>query len=265
MKCKNNLLFKETAVWKSIESTLTLFGFLQNSKEERSTVRVIDLGCYQGEYTAEFAKLGFDTIGMEAREDNLLRCNELKTNLRLTNLNFIKDDVRNIANYGKFDIVLCYGLLYHLNDPASFLKQLYGSTNKLLLLNTHFSPERDIRYGLGIINTYFIAPIQKRIHLFEYTQNYRLSPLVLNENYRGRWYKEWNKSLSQNKIEKYLLASYNNDRSFWLCKKDLTRAIHDAGFNNVFEQFNYTGDLMPHHYSNFYNRAMFVAIKGNPV
>ena len=257
----DQILLGKSAVWKSIESTMKLFNLLPDSPEQRSKLRVADLGCLEGGYAVEFAKLGFDTLGIEAREDNLVKCNYVKSDLRLSNLNFVKDDVRNLANYGNFDIVLCYGLLYHLNDPADFLKKISECTNKLLLLNTHFAPESDIRYTLGSLNTYVIAPIQKRLKLRSGTQNYRLSSLTNHEGYRGRWYREWSNSADKNKIEKLLWASYNNSKSFWLCKKDLTTAIMDAGFNNVFEQFNFTGDLFPDNYTEYYNRSMFIGVK----
>lgn len=256
---ENEVLLGESAVWKSIGNSINLF--LPGTKEERSRLRVVDLGCLEGGYAVEFAKMGFDTLGIEAREDNLAKCNYVKDNLDLPNLNFVKDDVRNIANYGKFDIVLCYGLLYHLNDPIDFLKKISSCTNKLLFLNTHFAKERDIRYGLGFLNTRFIAPIQKRTQLFEFTKNQRLSPITYHEGYRGRWYKEWSKNVGKNRIEKMLWAAYNNDKSFWLCKKDLTKALHDVKFDSVFEQFNYTGDIFREDYTHYYNRTMFVAIK----
>jgi SAM-dependent methyltransferase len=256
---ENVILLGESEVWKSIVKTLDLF--FPGTKEDRKKLRVVDLGCLEGGYAVEFAKLGFDTLGIEAREENLEKCNLVKNSLQLSNLNFVKDDVRNMKNYGTFDIVLCYGLLYHLNDPAEFLKTMSNSNSKLLFLNTHFAPERDIRYKLSFLNTYFFAPLQKRTRLFEYTKNLRLSPITSNEGYRGRWMKEWSKKMEKSKIEKYLWAAYNNDKSFLLCKKDLTTALHDSGYNSVFEQFNFTGDMMPHNYNYHYNRGMFVAIK----
>ncbi|HTN37564.1 MAG TPA: methyltransferase domain-containing protein [Arachidicoccus sp.] len=254
-------LLGESAVWKSIENTLHLLNLLPASMAERGRIRVADLGCLEGGYAVEFAKLGFDTWGFEAREENVANCNYLKEDLKLSNLNFVKDDVRNLANYGEFDIVLCYGLLYHLNDPVNFLNLLGKTTKKLLLLNTHFAPARDVRYDLGPINNYFIGPLQKRVKLLNFTRNYRLSRMTTNEGYNGRWYKEWDESAGQKKIEKLLWASYNNNRSFWLKKKDLTQVMQKAGFNSVFEQFDFTGDLMPDNYTEYYNRTMFVGIK----
>lgn len=255
------VLLSESRVWKSIVNTLELLHLLPDSLEARSKIRVADLGCLEGGYALEFAKLGFDTLGIEAREENLANCNFLKKDAGLSNLNFVKDDVRNLSNYGEFDIVLCYGLLYHLNDPVAFLNLLGKTTKKLLLLNTHFAPERDFRYQLGPVNQYFIGPIQKRVKILNFARNYRLSKMTTNEGYRGRWYKEWQPNAKRSVIEGFLWASYNNDKSFWLRKKDLTTVMHKAGFDSVFEQFNYTGDIMPDNYTEYFSRAMFVGIK----
>lgn len=255
----NDVLLADSKVFSSIRNTIDLF--LPGTKEERSKLRTVDLGCLEGGYAAELAKMGFYSLGIEAREDNIAKCNYVKDNLNLPNLEFAQDDVRNVANYGKFDVTLCYGLLYHLNDPVDFLQKISDNTTKLLLLNTHFAPERDYRYNLGALNKFVIGPIQKRTGFMEYQKNYRLSSLTTNEGYRGRWFKEWTPGTDKRKIEKILWASYNNHRSFWLCKKDLTQVLHQAGFKNVFEQFDFTGDLFPDNYTQFYNRTMFVALK----
>ncbi|HMR84233.1 MAG TPA: methyltransferase domain-containing protein [Niabella sp.] len=255
----DQILLGDSAVWKSIEKTTNLF--INKSTEERKSLRVVDLGCLEGGYAVQFARMGFDTLGIDARKENIDNCNYVKSKLNLPNLNFAQDDVRNLHNYGKFDIVLCYGLLYHLNDPVNFLQTIGACTNKLLFLNTHFAPEHDARYSLGLINNLLIGPIQKRTGLFVRHRNYRLSKIAIHEGYKGRWYKEWNNTTNKEKIEKMLWASYNNDRSFWLCKKDLTKAIQASGFNSLFEQFDFTGDLFPDNYTEFYNRTMFVGVK----
>lgn len=252
----DKILLADSAMWTSIAKSISLF-----IGKDCTGLRAVDLGCLEGGYSAELAKLGFDTLGIEARQENINKCNYVKDNLDLPNLNFVTDDVRNLGQYGKFDVTVCYGLLYHLNDPAAFLKTISDCTTKVLFLNTHFAPERDLRYRFSSLNRYLIAPIQKRTKLFEYQQNYRLSPMTHNEGYTGRWYREWSKNAGKEKIEKMLWASYNNNKSFWLRKKDLTKAIHAAGFKSVFEQFDYTGDLSPDNYTFRFNRTMFVAVK----
>lgn len=253
----DKVLLSKSAMWTSIEKSISLF----TTPEERKRMRAVDLGCLEGGYSVELARMGFDTLGIEAREENMQKCNYVKDNVNLPNLHFAMDDVRNLPKYGKFDVNICYGLLYHLNDPVSFLKTVSQCTTKMLFLNTHFAPDRDIRYNLGYINRFVIAPIQKRTKILDYQKNFRLSAIEQNEGYSGRWYREWSKSAGKAKVEKMLWASYNNNRSFWLRKKDLTKVLHDVGFDSVFEQFDYTGDLAPDDYTSRYNRTMFLAIK----
>lgn len=256
---QDKILLADSKVWESIKKTIYLF--LPPEIYDYKKMRVADLGCLEGAYSVEFAKMGFQTIGIEARQENIDKCNFLKSDLKLDNFSFFKDDVRNLHNYGKFDIILNYGLLYHLDTPVNFLKECFECNTKLLFLNTHFAPLVDIRYELGPVNKYFIGPVQKKTKLFEFTKNYRLSPLTQNEGYYGRWYREWNEKSSKNKIEKLRLASYNNYRSFWLLKTELTKSLHTIGYSHVFEQFDYKGDIMSDDYTEKYNRAMFVAIK----
>lgn len=256
---ERQVLLADSAMWTSIQKSIDLF--IPPHSQGRNKLRAVDLGCLEGGFSVELARMGIETLGIEAREENMEKCNYVKSNLSLSNLHFVQDDVRNMAKYGKFDITVCYGLLYHLNDPVSFLRTMSDCTAKILFLNTHFAPDRDLRYNLGFLNRYIVAPVQKRTKLFEYRQNYRLSGLQQNEGYTGRWFREWDANTGKDKVEKMLWASYNNNRSFWLRKKDLTNALHDAGFNSVFEQFNFTGDLASENYTSVHNRTMFVAIK----
>src|SRR5688500_10902724 len=246
------ILMANSLMWRAIEKTVNLF--IPLARDERSKLRVVDLGCLEGGYTVQFARMGFDTLGIEAREENIQKCNYVKSNLSYSNLNFVHDDVRNLSKYGKFDITFCSGVLYHLNDPIQFLRTVSTCTSKLLLLNTHFTREKDLRYDFGALNSYLIDRILKRIKKLKYRKNYRLSIISQSEGYRGRWYKEWKETEKKDKIEKMVWASYNNNKSFWLCKKDLTKALHDVGFDSVFEQFDFTGDLVPEDFIESHDR-----------
>jgi len=253
------LLMSDSAIWAAIKKTVDFF--IPPDAAVRSNMKVADLGCLEGGYTVEFARMGFQSAGIEARAENIKKCNYVKANLNLPNLAFIEDDARNLSAYGKFDIVYCSGLLYHLHDPVRFLHQLSESTTRLLILNTHVAPVSDLRYGLGFLNRHLIYPLENQVKFLRRRRNYRLSGITENEGYRGRWYREWNEHAEREKVEKILWASYNNHRSFWLCKRDLTKALHQAGFKSVFEQFDFTGDIMPDSFIDENDRSMFVAVK----
>ena len=252
------MLLSDSNLWKSIKNTVELF--YPGSPKENANYSVVDLGCLEGGYSVEFARMGFNTTGIEVRQDNIDKCNYVKQQIGLDNLKFVKDDVRNLKNHGRFDITLCYGLLYHLENPVAYLKTICENTNKLLVLHTHYANEHDFRYSLGVLNNLY-RPFEKRIKPLYTKRNFKLGRLTSHEGYRGRWYKEWNAGTPENKVSKMLWASHGNDKSFWLLKRDLLKALYAVGFDHVFEQTNFTGDLAADNYVEYNDRSMIVAFK----
>lgn len=101
---------------------------------------VADLGCLEGAYSAEFAKAGYQVTGIDVRQSNLARCPAVPR-LRLVNA-----DVRFLAQRGEsYDAVFASGILYHLEDPVRFLRQVAPLT-PLLILDTHVSADGGERH-----------------------------------------------------------------------------------------------------------------------
>ena len=212
---------------------------------DKNHFRLADLGCLEGGFAVEFARMGFQVLGVEVREANIAACNYVKANTNLPNLEFIKDDARNIAKYGVFDVVFCCGLLYHLDKPKEFLNTLSAVTTKLLILQTHFSTDTKktdtknkehrwfgiARKPLARVKRYDPEPADK----------FNLSELTENETLRGRWYTEFANDEAFSKRDSVKWGSWDNRRSFWIQREYLLQAIHDAGFDLVMEQFDSLG------------------------
>jgi SAM-dependent methyltransferase len=207
---------------------------------DRSGVRVADLGCLEGGYAVELARMGFDVTGVEVRPSNMAACRFVKDNVDLPNLRFVQDDARNIAAHGRFDAVFCCGLLYHLDQPLAFLRALSGVTDRMLYIQTHFSTERE--------NTRF-----------------NLSPAAENEGVPGRWFLEYPNEQAFRNRDTSRWASWDNRRSFWLRREYLLQALKDAGFDLVLEQFDGLGNdiagSMTEGYYRIEERGTFVGIK----
>src|SRR4051812_32269755 len=75
--------------------------------ENRENVRLADLGCLEGGYSVEFARMGFQVVGLDVRPANMAACSYVKARTRLPNLKFVQDDAQNIADHGFFDAVFC--------------------------------------------------------------------------------------------------------------------------------------------------------------
>lgn len=110
-------------------------------------VRVADLGCLEGGHSAAFARAGYDVTGFEVRLENFLCCQYLQESLALPNLRYVRADVRDVFNgREEFDAVFCCGLLYHLDEPVKFLRQLGSATRRLLMVQTHYSTRPDAQH-----------------------------------------------------------------------------------------------------------------------
>jgi SAM-dependent methyltransferase len=97
---------------------------------------VVDLGCLEGGYTVEFARLGMIATGIEVRPSNFALCEAVRTSVALPDLKFIQDDAWNVASYGPFDVVFCSGLLYHLANPRRYLELIAAATLRSIKATT---------------------------------------------------------------------------------------------------------------------------------
>jgi 2-polyprenyl-3-methyl-5-hydroxy-6-metoxy-1,4-benzoquinol methylase len=207
---------------------------------EKSQIRIADLGCLEGGYSVEIARMGFQVLGLEVRESNLVACRYVKEHTDLPNLVFVKDDAWNLAKHGPFDAVFCCGLLYHLDRPKRFLQLLSAVTSRLLILQTHFATE-------------------------QLNPKFPLSALTENESMEGRWYTEYADSVAHQNRENAKWASWDNPRSFWPKRDHLLQAIQDAGFDLVAEQYDSLGSSIVNSMHDGYyktdDRGTFLGIK----
>ena len=95
---------------------------------------IVDIGCLEGGFTTEFARLGMVATGIEVRESNYSNCLRVKAGTNLPDLRFVRDDATNISNYGPFDAVFICGLLYHLDRPRQFLADAAHVCRRVLFL-----------------------------------------------------------------------------------------------------------------------------------
>src|ERR1700748_577016 len=59
---------------------------------DKSKFRLADVGCLEGGYSVEFARLGFQVLGIEVRELNVAACNYVKSKVDLPHLEFVQDN-----------------------------------------------------------------------------------------------------------------------------------------------------------------------------
>ena len=96
-------------------------------------LRVIDIGCGPGYLARYFAERDCDVSCVDARQENIDRLRE-----HLPSIPAYVMDAEDPAlpSLGCFDVVFCYGLLYHVENPARVLRNLVALSNSLIILET---------------------------------------------------------------------------------------------------------------------------------
>lgn len=94
---------------------------------------IIDVGCGVGHLAQFFVKQRCNVHCIDAREENLIELRKKYSNLKNDLVDIEKDD---LTKLGKFDIVFCYGLLYHTENPVTVTDKLCNVCDDMLLLET---------------------------------------------------------------------------------------------------------------------------------
>ena len=200
---------------------------------------VVDLGCLEGGFTLAFAQRGAARVlGIEARELSVQRCELARTLLGVDNAEFVVADIKDeLSRHDPFDVVFATGILYHVADPAGFLRTMRSACDHVALVDTH------------------VARVDEASH--------DCSPMVTRESggstYSGRMFPEYPPDVSDAAKEAMAWAAYSDADAFWPLEEDLVRMMRDAGFA-VIEKIDVAGDgNLPRWGVDTLNRVMYLA------
>lgn len=101
---------------------------------------VLEVGAGIGLLTGFFEERGCRVTSTEARKGNIAENKRRHPGRRLARLNL--EQAGDVEAFGKFDIVFCYGTLYHLAEPEPALEAL-SRVSDMILLETCLSTGED--------------------------------------------------------------------------------------------------------------------------
>ncbi len=197
-----------------------------------SDLRILDLACLEGYYAIEFARHGARAVGIEGRQANLEKALFAKRALELDNAEFHLDDVRNLSRqkYGEFDVVLCLGILYHLDgeDVLRFIDSIAEVCTRFAVFDTYVGLQRErscehrgrTYWGIDVVEH---APEASR-----------------EDRAEAKW------------------SSLEESHSLWITRASLFNALAAAGFTSAYQCH------MPAEPSKLLDRITVLAMKGVP-
>lgn len=178
--------------------------------------RVLDIGCLEGYFSLECALHGARVVGVDAKEINIKKCEFVKSVLGVSTLSLVLEDAMNLTRerYGGFDVVLALGLLYHLDDPFTFLVRVAEMCDGFLVLDTLVSlPDAPQTIGDW-------KPELSAAQEFPFR----------GKSYAGRLYREYEEGADEVERAFSTTASHTNDLSVWLTEDALVSLLSDVGF-----------------------------------
>ena len=104
-----------------------------------SQARCLDIGCHEGWFTSQVAIRGArEVLAMDVRDEHLERAGLIRELAGLHQVTFEKGSVYELPerDLGTFDLTLCLGLLYHLDEPMAALRALRSVTRSLCAIET---------------------------------------------------------------------------------------------------------------------------------
>jgi SAM-dependent methyltransferase len=96
--------------------------------------RVLDAGCGVGHHSAFYASRRCRVTGIDGRPENIARMKQLYPEVEGIVGDIQTMDLGSLG--GSFDLVHCFGLLYHLESPMTALRRLHSVCRELLLVET---------------------------------------------------------------------------------------------------------------------------------
>jgi len=95
--------------------------------------RVLDIGCGVGHLGARLAEMGANVVCVDGRESNIV---SLRTRYPQLEAHVGNVESEDLSRFGRFQIVFCYGLLYHLENPLQSLRNMAAVCGEMLVLET---------------------------------------------------------------------------------------------------------------------------------
>ncbi len=115
-----------------------LKSFLPEMIREGQLVTALDAGCGGLGYFSNLLKgCGLKVTAFDVRPENIIQARK-----KNPSIDFIVHNIEDpsVANIGTFDLVLCTGLLYHLENPFLAIRNLYALTKKYLIIESQIAP-----------------------------------------------------------------------------------------------------------------------------
>ena len=122
----------------------------------------VDLACSEGWFAHRLLEWGAHrVVGIDIRPENIRRAELVRDHLGIDEdrLSLRVADVYDAGDLGTFDVVLCLGLIYHLENPVGALRVARRLTGRVCVVESQLvEPHEPLRHSWGTTGEYVDQP-----------------------------------------------------------------------------------------------------------
>lgn len=144
----------------------------QHAPQGLGACTAVDLACHQGWFSHQLAHAGCGSVlATDARAEHIEDVQRITRACGLDDrIRTLQRDVHELraSDIGQFDIVLCFGLLYHLENPVGALRVARELCRGICLVETQIVPNMSGNVDWG--NHRFVKPLQGIFGMIDETE-----------------------------------------------------------------------------------------------
>jgi tRNA (mo5U34)-methyltransferase len=115
-----------------------LRNYLEGLRTECSSA--LDISCHEGFFSVLLSDYFKNVVGVDRNAASLEKAQQITTLFDKSNITFKHSSLESLTASDAADFVLCYGLLYHVENPVEILRCLATVCRKALCIETQVLP-----------------------------------------------------------------------------------------------------------------------------
>lgn len=113
---------------------------VESLRKDHTLQSAVDLGCGVGHFSGFLRDLGFNVLALDGRQANL---DEARRRFPGIEFRLMDAEDPQVRNLGQFDLVLCMGLYYHLENPFAAFRNCFAITGRIAIVEGMCVPGSD--------------------------------------------------------------------------------------------------------------------------